>query len=97
VYSRRMDSQYARTVVDREVVVQFSSGRDGWTSSWSSSCAAGDAWGTSSSAGLITEDRATAAQRAASSSKPRSIGPRMPATSGAMKAGKTTRRISGGW
>jgi len=52
MYGQRMDSRYGATVLGPEAVVQFSSLRDGWTSSWSSSCAAGDAWGGSSSAGL---------------------------------------------
>jgi len=95
VYSRRMDSQYMGTVMVAEVAVQFSSFRAGWTSWLSSSWVAAGAARHSLSVGLTTGARATATTPAASSSRPRFIGVRLRDTSGAMKVGKITQRISG--
>lgn len=97
VYSWRMDSQYVRTVLAREVAVQFSSFRDGWTSSFSLSCAAADARRGSTSADLTTGDSAIAARTAESLRKPRAIGLRARNTSAARRADKITPRISERW
>jgi hypothetical protein len=94
MYSRRMDSQYVDTVWVADVVVQFSSFRAGWTSSWCSRWRAVDAAGGSTSADVTIEARATAARTAAGVSKRRSDDVQMLGTSEATRGGKTMRPIS---